>query len=630
MSMSVDGLVSGLNTTDLINQLMSIEAQSQNRLKQQQADEQSTIKLYQTLNSKLSAVQTAAKALNTPSSWQTMKATSSDTAAVSATAGAGALGGSLSFTVENLATAHSVVSAGTVSSLTSPAMVGTSSYLLSRAAGIGFSRLSGTGLAVGAHTITVSQATVGATVTGSAPLGATTVFGANNTLQYSVDGGATTQTITFDPVKAYTAADVAKEITTQSGGLLNAAVDASGTLSVATVREGSAATLRITGGSALAALSLAVDAGDHLGTNGVVNVDGTNSTITDTQGSVVLASGTGGTVTATFGGGLRAGTVTATNVSTGDGSLTSVVNAINGAGAGISATAVQVGTNAYRLQLASTATGTANALTVDTSVFSAQLGSLNTLTSAADATITVGKGSPNQYSVTSGSNTLTGVLPGVTLTLLQADPSETVTVNVANDATALSNNVQKMVDAINDALGYISEQSQYNTDTNVAGPLLGDSLARQLQSSLLTSVSFLTDVSALASPTGAGITIQADGTIAFDSSKFADAYAKNPADVAALFQQTGKQTTGSGLSFSSATDSTRPGSYAVAISQVATQASYSGTGVVGGTVGATGTISVAVGLLSATYSTTGGETLDSVADGLNAAMGAKSLGLVAK
>ena len=116
MSMSVDGLVSGLNTTDLINQLMSIEAQSQNRLKQQQADEQSTIKLYQTLNSKFSAVQTAAKALNTASSWQTMKATSSDTAAVSATAGAGALGGSLSFTVENLATAHSVVSAGTVSS----------------------------------------------------------------------------------------------------------------------------------------------------------------------------------------------------------------------------------------------------------------------------------------------------------------------------------------------------------------------------------------------------------------------------------------------------------------------------------------------------------------------------------
>src|SRR5207237_402331 len=163
----------------------------------------------------------------------------------------------------------------------------------------------------------------------------------------------------------------------------------------------------------------------------------------------------------------------------------------------------------YRLQLASTATGTANALTVDTSVFSAQLGSLNTLTSAADATITVGKGSPNQCSVTSGSNTVTGVLPGVTLTLLQADPTSTVTIN-------------------------------------------------------------------------------ADGTIAFDSSKFADAYAKHPAAVAALFQQTGKQTAGSGLSFSSATDTTRTGSYAVVISQVATQASYSGTGVVGGTVGATG------------------------------------------
>src|SRR5439155_22853268 len=137
--MSVDGLVSGLNTTDLINQLMSIEAQSQSRLKQQQADEQSTVKLYQTLNTKFSAVQAAAKSLNTASSWQTMKATSSNTAAVSATAGTGALGGSLSFTVENLATAHSVVSAGTVSSLTSPARGGSSSYLLSRPAGLRFS-----------------------------------------------------------------------------------------------------------------------------------------------------------------------------------------------------------------------------------------------------------------------------------------------------------------------------------------------------------------------------------------------------------------------------------------------------------------------------------------------------------
>src|SRR5438046_2639633 len=199
-----------------------------------------------------------------------MEATSSDTSAVAATAGTGALGGSLSFTVENLATAHSVVSAGTVSSLTSPALVGSSSYLLSRAAGIGFSRLSGAGLAVGAHTITVSQATGGATVTASAPLAATTTFGANNTLQYSVDGGATTQTITFDPAKAYTASDIATEITNQSGGLLNATVDAAGTLSVASVREGSAATLRITGGSAVPALNLSVDVADHVGSNGVV------------------------------------------------------------------------------------------------------------------------------------------------------------------------------------------------------------------------------------------------------------------------------------------------------------------------------------------------------------------------
>src|SRR5439155_14787059 len=141
---------------------------------------------------------------------------------------------------------------------------------------------------------------------------------------------------------------------------------------------------------------------------------------------------------------------------------------INAANAGITAAAVQVAPSTYKLQLTSSSTGVANSMTIDTGAFSSQLGALGTITAAVDAKITVAKGSANQYSVTSASNTLTGVLPGVTLTLLKADPNTPVTVSVANDGSALADNVQKLVDSINDALKYINSQTTYDADKKVA------------------------------------------------------------------------------------------------------------------------------------------------------------------
>src|SRR6202030_3510370 len=104
------------------------------------------------------------------------------------------------------------------------------------------------------------------------------------------------------------------------------------------------------------------------------------------------------------------------NISTGDGSLSSVVAAINGANVGLSATALQVGTNQYALEISSNKTGTAAAATLDAQAFSASsLGALQTTTQAQNAVVTVG--GAGGYQVTSGSNALTGVLPGVTVNL---------------------------------------------------------------------------------------------------------------------------------------------------------------------------------------------------------------------
>jgi flagellar hook-associated protein 2 len=105
---TVDGLVSGLSTTDLINQLMSVEAAGQTRLKNKVKVEQGVVTAFQSVNSKLSALKTAADGLITTAlskPWTAAKATSSDKA-VAATATNGATHGELTFNVKSLANAQ--------------------------------------------------------------------------------------------------------------------------------------------------------------------------------------------------------------------------------------------------------------------------------------------------------------------------------------------------------------------------------------------------------------------------------------------------------------------------------------------------------------------------------------------
>ncbi|MBX9246634.1 flagellar filament capping protein FliD [Actinotalea ferrariae] len=109
-TMGVDGLVSGLNTTDLINSLMKVEAISQNGLKTQQTTVKSLVSGLQALNTKVASLaQTAAKVAE-PKSWDAWKATTSE-ASVTATTTAGAQASSISFSVDRLATNQVTLSA---------------------------------------------------------------------------------------------------------------------------------------------------------------------------------------------------------------------------------------------------------------------------------------------------------------------------------------------------------------------------------------------------------------------------------------------------------------------------------------------------------------------------------------
>ena len=103
---SVDGLVSGMDTSSIIKQLLSLERQPQLRLEQKKKAQETRIAAYQAVNAKFAALQAAADNLGRAETWQAYRVTSSSSG-VTATASTSALTGSHTFEVLALAKAHS-------------------------------------------------------------------------------------------------------------------------------------------------------------------------------------------------------------------------------------------------------------------------------------------------------------------------------------------------------------------------------------------------------------------------------------------------------------------------------------------------------------------------------------------
>lgn len=239
-------------------------------------------------------------------------------------------------------------------------------------------------------------------------------------------------------------------------------------------------------------------------------------------GDVVAAPG--GTFTITTSG-------TAVSVSTGDGTLAGVVAGINAAQAGVTATTVQVSPGAHVLQLTATTSGAAT-ITVDGDPFAGStLGQVTEVTAGANALLRVGVAADGSggYAVERTSNTITDLLSGTTLTLAKQDASVPVTVRVASDSAAVADSVAKLVDALNATLAEMTRTGSYDPTTKKSGPLHGDGAVRALRSQLLSGVS---GTSANASAI-AGISVQRDGTVAFDRTRFLTALAADPGGVRA-------------------------------------------------------------------------------------------------
>jgi flagellar hook-associated protein 2 len=620
---TLTGLSSGVDTSEIIAELMQVNEIPQQQLTTQLNSASAVLGSYQALSTDIATLQSVSDTLASPSGWQAW-IPNSTTEDATATVGDGAIGGSITFSVDSLAQADSQISSGSV---TSESAQVTSGPLLVAVGGggLGVSTLSSSNLSIGNHTIAVTQASAGASLTSaSAPAASTTVVsGTNDTLDYDLDGNTASLTIAAG---TYTTSELAAAVQSASGGALTASINTGGAMVLTTTAQGSATSFQVTGGNAASALGFSTTPTTTAnGTDGIVTVDGVSNDLSNfSPGNAVTLNGTNGsTISATFAGPLVVGSMTADEVNTGNGSLSSVVEAINATGLGISASAINTGTNQYNLSLQSTSSGAANTINIDPSAF-AQIGQLTTVTAAANAQITVGSGT-GAFVVTNDSNEITGLMPGVTIDLQEEDPGQETTVSLAPDGSTMATTVQSLVTAANQLITDLNAATAYTpgsgTSAGKAGPLLGNPAAEALLRTALGAISEQAGVNSTGSAGLLGITMNTNGTLNFDSATFSSAYDANPTSVANTFVSGGSSSNPL-MSFYESTDATQPGQYDVAVSQAAAQATDTGTVIAGGAVSTPETLAITSGgtvPATASYTTTAGESLTAIAAGLNQA-----------
>ncbi len=159
-----------------------------------------------------------------------------------------------------------------------------------------------------------------------------------------------------------------------------------------------------------------------------------------------------------------------------------------------------------------------------------------------DASLTV-DGVP----VDSASNTVTGAIPGVTLSLLGTSSGASVDLTVASDASAVSTAINQFVTDYNTAIGLVNKQfsmtsstdSSGNT-TSAPGVLASDPTMASLQSTLEQALNYVytptSGTTTVSSLSDLGITVGDDGTLSVDSTTLDNALTNDPTDVQNFFE----------------------------------------------------------------------------------------------
>ncbi|MCE1161664.1 MAG: flagellar filament capping protein FliD [Thiomonas sp.] len=331
------------------------------------------------------------------------------------------------------------------------------------------------------------------------------------------------------------------------------------------------------------------------------------------------------------------GSVTNINIDGSNNSLNGIAAAINQSNSGVNAAVIFDGTG-FRLTLTGNNTGAANAFTVSTSGATGSLANLSYSASASGGmtesqTARNASVSINGLSVTSATNAVSGAIPGVSLNLLQASGSTTLT--VANDTSAFVTSVQSFVTAFNTTMGTLNQLTAFNggstsSGASGSGPLIGNAGIQTLRTQLLNLISGqgigTTPGSAYTSLGAVGISLAQDGSLSLDTGTLGTALQSNYNAVAGLFGQVGTATNAN-VQYVGAGNNTQPGTYAVNVTSGATQGMFTAANAVAsGGITSSETLVFGSGSTSVSVQLASGSTIDSIVATINATLSQQGLG----
>jgi flagellar capping protein FliD len=488
MPTTIDGLVTGLDTTKIIEGLTTVFRrrielfQSQ---KERIVDQQTAFKSVEArLLTLQAAVSRLARTQNSVFDTKSVKSSNEDL--VIGAASSSALAGTHSFRINNLATAHQIASQGYD----------------------------------GANSL-ITQGTMQIRV-GSGATTTITIDSTNNTLQGLVDAinnasADVTATILNDGTGSLT--DHRLLLTAKRTGASNAIVItnnlASDSAGAARPRFNESAVEPVVYGSGWTGTSLVTSGGTYTGPD--------DDTYTFTVAAGGDVGGTSLQVSYTDGSGTNTGQFT---IATGE--VDTYLNVAEG---------LQVKFSAGTL-----VAGQTFSVNVKRAALPVQ--------AAANASITLGSGA-GALTIQSETNNVNNLISGVTINLLGADPATPVQLTIENDTEQAKEAVLGFVESYNELMNFIDEQVRFDPETEAAGTLLGDRSASLIQDDVrITATGVVAGVNGLMNRLSAlGISTNAEGRLDVNQSKLDDALAGRTNgvsinDVRRLFALTGQSTHG--------------------------------------------------------------------------------------
>jgi len=218
-------------------------------------------------------------------------------------------------------------------------------------------------------------------------------------------------------------------------------------------------------------------------------------------------------------------------------SLQTIANNItNAAIPGVTASVVPTttnGTTTYQLQITNTAGSSPPSMKDSNSILDT-LGLYggtvkNVLQAGQNANLSV-----DGYNVTSASNTVTGVINGVTLNLTGTNPTTAINLNITADNSGLSSQVSTLVSDISTALAFINSQNTVNSSSAsaTANVLMGNGNLFTMKNTIVnTLLENIPGNSTYTTAGSIGIDFASDGTVSLDSDTFDAALSANPTEV---------------------------------------------------------------------------------------------------